>query len=256
MDLAKIGIYGCGTLRSNRNGFPTDLKPHLKKGLSTRENFNVRQCQGAKGDNWKTNHKQSNRLAVSLWQDNHPVIIISTNCDPSETTTVQRRQNDGTSISIPCPMSVYVYNKYMGGVDHNDQLRGYYNVRMKGRKFYKYIFWFLFEVALTNSYILSKNYSTCTLSNIKDFRTDLARSLIGEYNSRKRRGRPNSSCPSTTRFREEHFPTRAPKEGRCYFCYHRRHERHESYWFCNECEKHLCHDGKANDCFLLYHKSI
>ena len=87
------------------------------------------------------NHKQSNRLAVSLWQDNRPVVIVSTNCDPSQTTTV-RHDNNGTSNSIPCPMSVYLYNKYMGGLDHNDQLRGYYNVRLKG--FYKYIFFVSF----------------------------------------------------------------------------------------------------------------
>ena len=138
--MGKKGLYGCGTLRSKRTGFPTDLKPHLKKGLTTRGKFFVRQCQEANGNNWATNKKQSNRLAVSLWQDNRPVTMISTNCDPTETTTVKRRQKDGTTSIVPCPTSVHLYNKYMGGVDHNDQLRGYYNIRLKGRKFYKYIF--------------------------------------------------------------------------------------------------------------------
>ena len=43
----------------------------------------------------------------------------------------------------------------MGGVDDNDQLRGYYHVRLKCRKLYKYIFWFLFDVAIVNSFIVS-----------------------------------------------------------------------------------------------------
>ena len=47
----------------------------------------------------------------------------------------------------------------MGGVDQNDQLRGYYNVRLKCRKYYKYIFWFLFDLAITNSYILTKRHT-------------------------------------------------------------------------------------------------
>jgi hypothetical protein len=38
----------------------------------------------------------------------------------------------------------------MGGVDLNDQLRGYNSVKLKGRKFYKYIWWFIFDVAITN----------------------------------------------------------------------------------------------------------
>ena len=70
-----------------------------------------------------------------------------------------------------------LYNKFMGGVDHNDQLRGYYNVRMKCRKFYKYIFWFLFDVAVTNSYILFRHYNAdpnTHVPDLKSFRVELA----------------------------------------------------------------------------------
>lgn len=68
LDLLKVGLYGCGTLRSNRKGFPEDLKPLLKKGLGERGEYKVRQ------------HKQ---LTVSLWQDNRPVVVISTNSNPT-----------------------------------------------------------------------------------------------------------------------------------------------------------------------------
>lgn len=46
----------------------------------------------------------------------------------------------------------------MGGVDRGDQLRQYYHLRLKSRKFYKYIFWFLVDVSITNTYILHKAY--------------------------------------------------------------------------------------------------
>jgi hypothetical protein len=125
IDLAKDGIYACGTLRSNRSGFPEALKQHLKKGLKRRGDYLVRQCVSAKGINWECNRKRCNRISVSLWQDNRPVTIVATNCDPNESTNVQRRLKNGTRELFPCPLAVALYNKYMGGVDHNDQLRGY-----------------------------------------------------------------------------------------------------------------------------------
>ena len=47
-------------------------------------------------------------------------------------------------------------NKYMGGVDKNDQLREYYHVRLKSRKYYKYLFWMLFDVAITNAITIAR----------------------------------------------------------------------------------------------------
>ena len=81
----------------------------------------------------------------------------------------------------------------MGGVDKGDQLRNYYRVRLKSRKNYKYIFWFLFDTAITNAYILYKYIPTtlekrCT-ENYRSFRLSLANQLIGTYMSRKRASR-------------------------------------------------------------------
>ena len=62
----------------------------------------------------------------------------------------------------------------MGGVDRGDQLRGYYSCRTKSRKFYKYIFYFLLDVTITNAYALYKNYfSEPTIKNVKDFVSSL-----------------------------------------------------------------------------------
>ena len=69
LDLLKDGIYGCGTLRSNRSGFPDDIKPMLKKGLKPRGDAITRQC---------IDHKE---LTVSAWQDNRVVVVASTNSD-------------------------------------------------------------------------------------------------------------------------------------------------------------------------------
>jgi len=254
LELKRDGIYGCGTLRSNRIGFPNDLKQHLK-GLKERGEYMIRQCSSAEYSTHKETRKQANRLTVSLWQDNRPVTVISTNCDPTVSTSVVRRNKDGTSRSVSCPNSIYLYNKYMGGVDHNDQLRGYYGVRLKGRKFYRYIWWFLFDVAVTNTYILCKNHSQLTANCVKDFRASLARELIGGYNSRKRRGRPSATSNSASTFNSDHFPIRHTRRSRCYYCFHNRgHKRQDTPWYCKECNKYLCHPGSEEDCFLLYHQ--
>ena len=149
LDLLRVGLYSCGTLRSNRKGFPKQLKQFVKKGLPERGQSKTYQC---------------GNLCVSVWQDKRPVTTIATNSDPTTSDTVQRKKRDGTSTSYSCPHSVSKYNRYMGGVDRNDQLRSYYHVRLKSRKHYKYIFWFLFDLSITNAYILSQRKEAKGLS--------------------------------------------------------------------------------------------
>ena len=77
----------------------------------------------------------------------------------------------------------------MGGVDLGDQHRGYYHVRMKCRKFYEYIANFLFDVSITNSFILHNiSHGDKNMKSVR-FRENLAMELIGSYCSRKRAGR-------------------------------------------------------------------
>ena len=80
--------------------------------------------------------------------DRKLVMVMSTNCQPSSRGTVLRRQKDGSRTDVTCPESVILYNKFMGGVDMGDQYRGYYSCRMKSRKFYKYLSFFLLDVAI------------------------------------------------------------------------------------------------------------
>lgn len=44
----------------------------------------------------------------------------------------------------------------MGGIDHYDKVRGYYNYHINCRKCYKYILWFLFDVY---AFILCEEFS-------------------------------------------------------------------------------------------------
>ena len=149
----------------------------------------------------------------------------------------------------------------MGGVDRGDQLRGYYNCKVKSRKFYKYIFYFLFDVSITNGFILYKSFgSSPTYRTIKKFRMQLARELIGNYSSRSRAG-PGGGVIRPLPF--QHFPIKITKEAseperkrrRCTRCSQQQSKRTLTSWFCRECQVFLCHTGDSHtDCFLKWHK--
>ena len=179
--------------------------------------------------------------------------IMSTNCDPNSVTTVPRRQKDGSRPAFPCPESIKKYVTYMRGVDRADQLRSYYKVRTRSRKPYKYIFWFLLEVAIVNSYILSKS------SPFKSFRLQLAKELIGSYCSRKLSGRgSNQRRP----LQILHFPLKIGstttsatkhKRDRCELC-KKNKTRKDTSFRCHECNVWLCHTGdEETDCFYKWH---
>ena len=132
-----------------------------------------------------------------MWQEKKPVYVLLTNSQPNESATVRRQNRDSTTQQVPCPSSIVAYNKFMGGVDKSDQLRHYYPVRCKTRKFYRYIFWFLSDSCSVNAFILIRNFQLVTDSTIwqvtlNNFRLKLAEGLIGPYNSRHHYSLPAS----------------------------------------------------------------
>ena len=74
---------------------------------------------------------QKGKVTASSWMDNKTVTVMSTTSQPSATGFVFRRQRDGTRIQVPCPEPIITYNRFMGGVDRGDQLRGYFGCRTK-----------------------------------------------------------------------------------------------------------------------------
>ena len=229
-------IYCTGTVRSTRRHFPLDLKTVQKRGLAER------------GDRMT---RQEGNISVTVWQDTRPVAFMTSGHDPQYSKPVNRKKVDGSVISVECPMCIVDYNKYMGGVDKGDQYRKYYHVRTKSRKSYKYIFWFLFEVAVFNSFVLSR-FTDCTHNaTYLKYRQELARQLIGNYNVRKRSTNAQKTIVHNHLIlNTHHYPTKLPNKGYC-----KRYPCHgQTVWYCATCDKRLCHTGHdQNDCFLMHH---
>ena len=187
-------------------------------------------------------------------------MIMYTNSDPQCITSVPRRQTNGSREEVSCPLAITSYNKNMAVVDKGDQSRGYYHCGIKSRKFYKYIYYFLFDVTITNAFILYRGWSGATEISIKQFRIQLAKELIGGYCSRYRAGY-NGSLIKPLPF--SHFPMKITatspgqrNRGRCTYCYQQK-KRCDSQWYCHECSVWLCHPGNdTKDCFLLWHKKL
>ena len=203
---------------------------------------------------------QSRKVCASAWQDRKVVMIMYTNSDSQCITSVPRRLTNGSREEVCCPLAITSYNKNMAAVDKGDQSRGYYHCSIKSRKFYKYVYYFLFDVTITNAFILCRGWSRATEITIKQFRIQMAKELIGGYCSRYRAGY-NGSLIKPLPF--SHFPMKITatspgqrNRGRCTYCYQQK-KRCDSQWYYHECGVWLCHPGNdTKDCFLLWHKKL
>ena len=73
--------------------FPPDLVTVGKRGLASRGNLEFR---------------QADNVVVTVWQDTRAVVILSTQHDPSNTTTVSRKQKDGSKVNVNCPQLIII----------------------------------------------------------------------------------------------------------------------------------------------------
>ena len=146
----------------------------------------------------------------------------------------------------------------MGGVDRNNQLRSYYHVCLKSRKHYKYIICFLFNLLITNAYILSQYLPEHRGKKLKDLRVTLAQELIGTYTNRKWIGWTAITVPSASRVCQLHFPTKASgRYNRCHYCYKYKHERRSNSLVLQRLWTPLlpCRT-RIDDCFCKYHTQV
>ena len=164
--------YACSTLRHNRKLFPADLKNKLKRGeIPTRQNEN---------------------LVCLTWQDKRLVTILSTNVDPQPELFGPLDKRTAKRKAVPenlrlKPAVISFYNKFMNGVDVNNQYRSYYPIGAQSKKWWKYLAWFFVNISIVNSFIL-QNLQTDRRRRLKhlDSHLALARQLISTYNGYKK----------------------------------------------------------------------
>lgn len=123
-------VYACGTVNMNRKNLPKDLieDKHMSRG--------------------QFDYAVSNdEIYCVKWKDKRSVCVLSTLEDPLNVTEIARREKDGDITQVPCPNAVINYNKNMGFVDMFDQLKSFYEIDRKSKKWWHRIFFFFWMQA-------------------------------------------------------------------------------------------------------------
>ena len=148
------------------------------------------------------------------WQDKKQVNFLNTIADPASTTTVKRKNIDGSSTNIPCPESVKLYNSNMGGVDNADAKRKVYSCSRRSTKWWLCLFYFGLDVAAVNAHIIQQQTPHCPNISQQEFRLEMVKEMMSSYSSRKISGHRSVDGPPS-RFNERHFPDYLGKSLHC-----------------------------------------
>lgn len=171
------------------------------------------------------------------------VHLISTNAYPAGEGDTLRRNRGGERVEVSRPPPVENYHHFMGGVDRNNQLSAKTPVGRPAKKWWKYIFFFVINLCITNAFIVYKESSVRPREKkytLLDFRVDVAKELIGQFSRRKR----HSCVPQPD---QSHRLVRiVGAKRRCRWCSKQQIRRETVYGF-NSCNIHLC----KNDCFVI-----
>jgi len=125
-------IYACGTARSNGKFLPTLIRDN----------------QLQRGDyDWATSNRG---LAFYKWKDRKPVHILSSFHSLSNKMFVNRKEKDGSSTKVPCPLALKDYNSNVNFVDNFDRLKKDYQCDRKSHKWYIRLFFHFINCCVIN----------------------------------------------------------------------------------------------------------
>lgn len=132
-ELNALDTYACGTVRVNRKEVPVDIKQKKK----------LRQGEGIF-------RRRGNLLALK-YHDKRDIHML-TSIHQAQIALTDKHDKEG--VPITKPVAIMDYIKKMGGVDLSDQSLQYYDVLRKSVKWWKKIFFHLFNLMVVNSYKL------------------------------------------------------------------------------------------------------
>lgn len=234
--LTEHGTGVCGTIRKNRTGLPKAMLAYkrLKKG-----EFIFR--------------SSGNTVLVKL-QDTKEVHFLSTIHRPEIVATGKR---DRENRPVKKLRIVHDYNKFMGGVDRNDEMIAFYSAARKTTKWYKKLATHIIEEGMLNAYTL---YRKCGGKKTHyDFIRLALTALLeeGRTDAAQAQAAAGAAAGGGSRLTGRHFPSLVPAtpkkaepQKRCVVCL-ARGVRRDRRFCCLKCPgaPGLC----AAPCFEIYH---
>lgn len=232
-------ILACGTVNKTRINLP---KFEDDKSLS--RGYCDWWCKG--------------ELCAIKWKDKRCVYLLSNFHNPESIITVKRRERDGSTSEITCPVAVADYNSNMNCVDKFDQMKAAYEIDRKSRKWWHRIFFYLLDTCVVNASILYKKLNLPP-KTMKQFRREVIDGLIS---NRFIQVSPKPHFPVLHPNKKQklsheirltsaaHQPQRTTRR-RCALCSTKK-KPIRSDWACITCNVALCL-GKDKDCFQKFH---
>jgi hypothetical protein len=232
VQMHKLGILCCGTIRKNRKFLPNEVKnppARCPRG-------NIVTMQDASFRN----------LSCTVWRDTKDVRFASVLNKAGVNTTTLRRIS-GTYNQVSQPLVAKLYQRYYAGVDRFDQLRSTFSFGRESKKSWKYLFNFLMNSAVVNAFILYKANSTrpCGQKRYTQalFRAELGHSFIAGYSNKHRVAAPNPRLHLNQPQNVDHHENSHMRAKRARYCHtHKKFtgERKETVYGCKTCNVHLC----------------
>ena len=230
--LNSIGCAAVGTYNKNRKNVAK-----LNQKFTQKEESEMAGCKEG--------------LLCVHWKDTKDVLLMS-NCHTPEMTNVQRKKKDGTIQEVSCPVPIAFYNKYMGGMDHADQMIGLYDLDRKSGKWWRKVYFRLLLTSVFNAYIVfvEKNHKKIPyihyFVNLAESMIHYGRSKLGKRKKTKRVGRHSASFSKMDAV-GDHLPLKNKNRSWCIRCTSRKIEKRTNF-VCKKCNIPLC-----MECFVAYH---
>jgi len=198
------------------------------------------------------------------WKDRNMVYCLS-NDSTNHLFDDCYRRGDGGIISVPRPLSISNYNKFMGGVDLADMIRLSCNSNiMGGKRWWLRLFFYNLDVGTSNARVLyneqlkdgaDNNGTEYRPMNIVQFKMQLVEDLAGKSIHDLLHGR-SPEDDETTEHRCVPIPNGA--RARCAYCSLLSRGSSRTRYQCIGCGVPLCHMGNGQvkyDCFREAHET-
>lgn len=196
-ELEERKTLACGTVRSNRSGLPKEICGIQEKKVK----------QLKRGESL---YRQKGNVTCVTWRDRKPVSVLATipTSDANRSAIQRSVKVSGTweKRDFARPGVIDKYNTYMGGVDLSDQRAVSYARLMRGVVWYYKVFFYMWEVCLSNAHILhSKSPDHANITSF-NFRKAVVKALVEGKCFRRDAGLPQIPVAiPEIRFNRDHF---------------------------------------------------
>lgn len=225
-------IYACGTVKKNRKGMPN---------LGRKLNLHEMETQF------------SGPLMACKWKDKKYIYMLTTIHDNDMEPSARTCRSTG--LPVIKPKAVLDYSKNMGSVDTADMLLSSLQCIRKTIKWYKKLFFHIFDMHVLNAYYCFKKINGTPNLKFAEFQLCVTRQIIERYHNSNVLERPirnRESARNPLRIlpgnSKDHMPTIMGKYLRCKSCANEKRRKMTRY-MCSICNVYLC----AAPCFQKYH---